>query len=56
MVAKRTGNKIIRNNLKIKCLQRKVKEQQNVSTLKKHGCCRFPAYIYEKNIQEECHE
>jgi len=56
MVAKRTGNKIIRNNLKIKCLQRKVKEQQNVSTLQKHGCCRFPAYIYEKNIQEECHE
>jgi hypothetical protein len=32
-VAKRIGNKIIRNNLKIKCLERKVKEQQNVSTL-----------------------
>jgi hypothetical protein len=55
MVAKRIGNKIIRNNLKIKCLERKVKEQQNVSTLTKQGCCRFPAYIY-KNIQEECHE
>jgi len=56
MVAKRIGNKIIRNNLKIKCLERKVKEQQNVSTLKKQGCCRFPAHMYKKNIQEECHE
>jgi hypothetical protein len=32
-VAKRIGNKIIRNNLKIKCFERKVKEQQNVSAL-----------------------
>jgi len=32
-VAKRIGNKIIRNNLKIKCPERKVKEQQNVLTL-----------------------
>jgi hypothetical protein len=55
-VVKRIGNKIIRNNLKIKCLERKVKEQENVSTLKKHGCCRFPAHIYKKNIEEECHE
>jgi hypothetical protein len=56
MVAKRIGNKIIRNNLKIKCLERKVKEQQNVSILTKHGCYRSPAYINKKNIQEERHE
>ena len=55
-MVKRIGNKIIRNNFKIKCLERKVKEQENVSTLKKHGCCRFPAHIYKKNIEEECHE